>query len=177
MNPSITKKASDDIIEPMEQDPLEKRDDALTFLVGHVTGVLATHSTGVAGGTPRARLVYYTCDDAFNVYFITLANTRKVEDLGKDPHAAFVVAEPEIPRTIQMEGIVTDLTESATIDPMLSDLMHTLMSNEHYGAPLARFDTSTLKFYRLSPTWVRWGDFTFGHGTDKVLSEIDPEEK
>ncbi len=157
----------------METIPGEKRDEALSFLVAHTTGTLATISSE---GSPRARLVYYTCDDAFQVYFVTLANTRKVSDLTANPRAAFVVSEPEIPRTIQMEGTVTDLTDSATNDPLLSDLVHTLMSNKQYGPPLARFDTSTLKFYRITPTWVRYGDFTFGQGSDAVLTEVDPSE-
>ena len=158
----------------MQLDPFDKRDDALSFLVAHMTGVLATVSNE---NIPHARTIYYTCDDSFNVYFITLANTRKSADLGKNPHAAFVVSESDIPRTIQIEGTVTDLTDSATIDPTLSDLVERLISQKPYGIPLARFDPSTLKFYRLTPTWVRWGDFTAGQGTKDVLTEVNPKDE
>lgn len=158
----------------MQLDPLDKRDDALSFLVSHITGVLATVSDE---NTAHARTIYYTCDDSFNVYFITLANTRKVDDLLKNPHAAFVVSEPDIPRTIQIEGTITDLTDSATIDPMLADFVEVLMSQKTYGIPLARFDSSTLKFFKLIPTWVRWGDFTAGQGTNKVLTEVNPKDE
>jgi general stress protein 26 len=158
----------------MDQDANGKRDEALSFLVGHSTGVLATVSKE---GKPRARLVYYASDDAFRVHFITLANTRKAEDLAAHSHAAFVVAEAAAPRTVQIEGAVEDLTDSATVDPMLADFVRMLMSNTRFGAPLARFDTATLKFYRLTPDWVRWGDFTFGRGTDTVLTVINPIEE
>ena len=154
-------------------DPLGKRDDALSFLVGNETGVLATLSDE---GTPRARLVYYTCDDAFNVYFITLAKTRKAGDIQKNPHVAFVVSQTDAPHTIQIEGTATDLTDSAVVDPLLIDFVHKLMSHTKYGIPLMHFDASVIKFYRITPTWVRWGDFTFGSGTDQVLTEIDPKE-
>jgi general stress protein 26 len=157
----------------MQLDPTDKRDDALSFLVAHTLGVLATVSDE---NTPHARSIYYTCDDSFNVYFITLANTRKVADLKKNPHAAFDVSEHNIPRTIQMEGIVTDLTDTATIDATLSDLVEVLMSQKPYGIPLARFDSSKLNFFRLTPTWVRWGDFTVGTGTKNVLTEVEPKE-
>jgi general stress protein 26 len=157
----------------METDAAGKRDEALSFLTGHTTGVLATVS---ASGKPRARLVYYTSDDSFQVYFITLANTRKAADIAANPHAAFVVAETEAPRTLQVEGVITDLTETAEVDPMLSDFVRMLMSHTRFGVPLARFDASELRFYRLSPDWVRWGNFTFGRGTDAVLTEIDPKE-
>ena len=157
----------------MKKDNEGKREEALSFLVDHDAGVLATCSRA---NVAHARMVYYTCDDAFNVYFITLKNTRKVADLAANPQAAFVVSEMEIPRTIQIEGKVEDLTNSATIDPLLSDFVHRLMSHEKYGIPLSHFDASELKFYKLTPDWVRWGDFTFGQGTDKVLTEIDTAE-
>jgi general stress protein 26 len=155
-------------------DVLTKRDEALAFLWGHTTGTLATVSSE---GRPHARLVYYTCDDSFNIYFITLANTRKAQDLTADPRAAFAVAEVETPKTLQMEGTVADLTDTATIDPVLANLVEVLMSNKNYGAPLTRFDTSALKFYRLTPDWVRWGDFTHGYGSDAVLTQIDPKKE
>jgi general stress protein 26 len=150
-----------------------KREEALSFLVNHDTGVLATLSRA---NETHARMVYYTCDDAFNIYFITLKNTRKVSDLASNEQAAFVVSEMEVPRTIQIEGVVEDLTSSAVVDPLLTDFVHRLMSHDKYGIPLSHFDASELKFYRLTPTWVRWGDFTFGEGTDKVLTEIDTAE-
>ena len=158
----------------MEPNTEGKHDEALSFLEAHTTGVVATVSSE---GKPRARLVYYTCDDSFNVYFVTLANTRKAADLAANPHAAFVVSETDAPRTLQLEGAIADLTDTATIDPTLADLVSTLMSNTRYGAPLARFDTAKLKFFRLTPDWVRWGNFTFGRGTDAVLTQINPNEE
>jgi len=155
----------------MNTDTAAKRDEALSFLTGHNTGILATVSRE---GAARARLVYYACDDAFQVYFMTFANTRKASDLAAHPHAAFVITETEVPRTLQIEGQVTDLSDEAGVDPALSDLVHTLQSNAKFGAPLTRFDPSTLKFYRITPDWVRWGDFTLGRGTDNVLTQIDP---
>lgn len=150
-----------------------ERDEALSFLVNQDVGVLATISRA---GEPHARTVYYTCDDAFNVYFITLKNTRKAVDLTSNPKAAFVVSEVGTPKTIQIEGNVDDLTYTATNDPLLTDFVHRLMTDKPFGIPLSHFDSSELKFYRLSPTWVRWGDFTFGTGTDQVLTQVDPTE-
>ena len=47
--------------------------DARFFLKGHNTGVLATVS---ATGEPHASTVYYTADDDFNVYILTLISSR-----------------------------------------------------------------------------------------------------
>ena len=154
----------------MTHDPTGARPAALAFLKSHRTGVLAT----LGNGMPRARLVYYTGDDAFNVYFVTLANTRKAAELAANPHAAFVVAEESVPQTIQLEGTITDLTETATIDDTIATLVDTLMSNTAYNAPLTRFDPAVVRFYRLTPSWIRWGDFTSGYGSSAVFSEITP---
>lgn len=158
----------------MNSDLEEKRDSALSFLVNHDTGVLATVSST---GAPHARLVYYTCDDSFNIYFLTLRNTRKVSDIASNPKGSFVVSEDEIPRTIQVEGTITDLTDSAVNDPLVSDFVQRLMSHTKYGIPLTHFDGSELVFYKLTPTWVRWGDFTFGQGTNAVFTELDLSDK
>jgi general stress protein 26 len=157
----------------MKKDIAGKREEALSFLVDHETGVLATISKS---GEPHARLIYYTCDDSFNVYFMTLKSTRKVSDLICNPRAAFVVSETERPRTLQIEGVVTDLTDTAIISPTLSDFVERLMAHTKYGIPLAHFDESEIKFYSITPSWVRWGDFTIGQGTNEVLSEVDPKD-
>jgi uncharacterized pyridoxamine 5'-phosphate oxidase family protein len=149
----------------------QKRADALAFLKGNKTGVLATISPS---GHPRARTIYYAADDSFSIYFVTLLSTRKPEDFKANERAAFVVSEEAMPRTIQMEGVITDLTETATIDPILVELTRVLMSNTKYFAPITRFDSSKVLFYRLKPDWIRWGDFTHGQGTEEVLSPVYP---
>lgn len=147
----------------------EKRDAALTFAVNHSVGVLSTISPE---GNPRSRVMYYTCDDSFNIYFLTLADTRKVADIAVHPYAAFVVSESTIPRTLQLEGAVTDLTERATLNPLMTNFIKSLMAHAPFGAPIEHFDASAMKWYQLTPTWIRWGDFTLDQGTDTVLSEL-----
>jgi general stress protein 26 len=153
----------------MPETDLDKRKIALNFLKAHRTGVLATISPE---GTPRARLVYYACDDSFAISFLTLASTRKVDDLAANQHAAFTVAVEEVPQTIQMEGTVTDLTATGTIDATLSKLTENWLSNPTYEAPLTRLDSGGINYYRFTPTWIRWEDFTSGHKTADVLTII-----
>ena len=149
----------------------QKRADALAFLKARKTGVLATISPS---NHPRARTIYYAADASSSIYFVTLANTRKPEDFKTNGRAAFVVSEEAVPQTLQMEGAITDLTETATIDPILVELTRVLMSNTTYFAPLTRLDSEKILFYRLKPDWIRWGDFTHGQGTEEVLSPIYP---
>ena len=151
----------------MEQDA---RSSALAFLKAHKTGVLAT----LASKGPRARTVYYACDHSFSIYFVTHGDTRKWEDLQADARAAFVVSDEHVPQTVQIEGAVTNLTKTALIEPALVDLTMVLLSNTNYFAPLTRFNPADMVFLKLTPSWVRWGDFTSGAHTEEVLREIAP---
>jgi general stress protein 26 len=147
----------------------QKKPDALAFLKAHKTGVLATLSPE---HTPHARLVYYASDDSFKIYFLTLSNTHKAEDISRDAHAAFVVATEEVPQELQMSGTIEDLTDSAILDPVVSELFANLKSNEMYGAPVTRFDAAKILFYCFTPSLIRWGDFTSGHTSDEVFTDI-----
>lgn len=153
----------------MTPDTEGKRDEALAFLVNHDAGVLATVSEQ---SEPRARTIYYTCDDSFNVYFMTLASTRKTGDIAAKGRGAFVVSDEQMPRTLQIEGSITDLTETATNDPLLTDFVHRLMSHTKYGIPLEHLAASEIRFFKLVPTWVRWGDFTVKQDPKDVFTEI-----
>ena len=145
------------------------RKEALAFLKTHATGVLATISPS---GEPHARTVYFACDDTFSIYFVTHGDTRKWADIKDHSRAAFVVSGEKIPQTVQIEGTVTNLTNTALIDPALVDLTIVLLSNTIYFAPITRFSPADMVFLKLTPDWVRWGDFSKGSGTQDVLKEI-----
>lgn len=148
----------------------EKRAGALEFLKSRKTGVLSTLSKTQE---PRARLVYFSSGDDFTIYFLTFANTRKVEDLKAYPKAAFTVSDEEVPRTLQIEGDAVDITNSPVDDAIIEKLFDNLHMNAKYYAPIARFDRNDIRFFRLTPTWVRFGNFTEGHSTKEVLFEVD----
>ncbi len=150
---------------------MEKRDTALAFLKANDAGVLATVSPE---GKPHARLVYYTSDESFNIYFITLASTRKVADIGANPQVAFTVSTVETPQALQLEGIATDLTDTATNDPLIVAFIQKLIPKKPYGIPLEHLDAAVIRIFKITPDWVRFGDFTYGDGTDRVLTEIPP---
>ncbi len=147
----------------------DSRAAALAFLKAHKTGVLATIAES---GAPHARTVYFASDDTFGIYFVTNADTRKWADLQKDARAAFVVSNESVPQTLQIEGSIENLTGTALIEPALVDLAAVILSNTHYFAPLTRFNPADMVFLKLTPQWVRFGDFTSGKGTATVLHEI-----
>lgn len=142
---------------------------AASFLHTHSVGVLATLSPN---GTPRARSVYYATDDSFSIYFWTLTSTRKTEDIATNAYGAFVVSDENTPQTLQIEGTISDLTETATINDVIHRLSEKFMERGTHFAPLTHLDSGKIVFYRLTPTWVRFGDFTDGFGSDKTFTEI-----
>lgn len=147
----------------------DRKEQALAFLTGRTHGVLATVSPK---GGPRARTVYYAANDRFEVFFLTLAGTRKVDDINHEHRAAFVVSDEGAPQTIQLEGTITEQPDAAADEPVVKALMDTLMSKGDTFAPVTRLDQENILFYKLTPTWVRFGDFTMGEGTDEVLATV-----
>lgn len=154
--------------------PTTKSEDALAFLKSCPTGVLSTVSSEQ---TPRSRLVYYVCGTDFSIYFITLISTRKVGDIRRHPEVAFNVSSVAVPQFVEIEGIAEDVSDIPVSDSTIHAIFEQLKSNETYHAPLERFDAAAVKLFRITPTWVRWGDFTSGSHTNEVLFELAKTQK
>jgi len=151
----------------MNSDP--KTQESLSFLKNHAVGVLATLSPA---GEPHARTVYYASNDMFEVFFLTLSGTRKVEDINDNHRAAFVVSDNATPQTLQIEGTISELTDTAEIDTVVKKLMDIFTSKGEHFAPLTHLDPGRVLFYKLSPEWIRRGDFTKSAGTDEAFTLI-----
>jgi general stress protein 26 len=154
----------------MEHSP-DTRSAALAFLTENDLAALSTVSSE---GGPRSRLVYYAADDAFSVYFLSLANTRKVADIRANPKAAFVVMSDDKHRTLQIEGSFEEITDTATFGPILSELTKHLFPKGEESAPVAHLDEARPVFFKLVPSWVRFGDFTLAKGSSDAFAEINP---
>jgi general stress protein 26 len=147
----------------------EKRKEALAFLKAHTIAAIATKS---AEGNPHVRMVYYACDDAFAIYFLSLANTRKAADIKANKEAAFVVSSPDTHHTLQIEGVFEEMTDTGTFGPTIVSLTQHLFPKGEEAAPITHLDASHPVFFKLSPTWIRWGDFTRGGGNKEVFFEV-----
>ncbi len=147
-----------------------QKEAVLSFLKAHTIATLATVSPE---GTPRARTIYYASDDAFNIYFLSLASTRKVSDIRANPTAAFVVSGDDKMHTLQIEGIFVEMTDTATFGPIITELTAHLYPANGPEAPITHLDNAKPVFFKLSPTWIRWGDFLKGHGNGEVFTEIE----
>lgn len=154
----------------MNEDMDRARKDALAFLKRHRTGVLATspHAGGV-----HASMVYYMADDAFNVYFLTLVNSRKFKALQEHPQVAFTVATPDVPQTLQIEGMAADITLDEDAAKKKDELFQVLNTNPWFYAPISRLDPAETVVVWIRPTWVRWADYAFEEsGSAHIFKEI-----
>lgn len=147
----------------------QKKQDALSFLELHTVGVLATLSPE---STPHARPVYYASDSSFAIYFLTLSTTQKAVDLAHNRNAAFVITDEHVSQMLQIEGTVENRTDIDIPDVVLTTLLRRIRSNPTEHAPLERLDLGKMVPYKLTPTSVRWGDFTSGRSTNDVLVQI-----
>jgi general stress protein 26 len=146
------------------------RKDALAFLTHHKTGVLATVS---ADGNAHASMVYYTADENFNVYILTLINSRKYQGLSEHPQVAFTVSTPDVPQTLQIEGMAMDISLDEDVAKKKDELFVVLNSNNWFYAPITKLDPAESVIVWIKPTWIRWADYAFEQsGNAHVLKEI-----
>lgn len=154
----------------METNLDNARKDALAFLQRHKTGVLATTEREYQ---VHASMIYYTADKDFNIYFLTSADTRKFRALQAHPQVAFTVSIPDVPQTLQIEGMAMDITLDHEAAKKKEELFEVLNSNPWFYGPVAKLDSAATVVVWIRPTWVRWADYAFNEpGSGHVLQEI-----
>lgn len=146
------------------------RADALAFLKRHTTGVLATAGHD---NLPHASVVHYVCDDDFNIYFLTLSNSRKFAALSAHPQVAFAVGTEEVPQTLQIEGMAKDISLDTEAAHKKAELFRVLNANDFFYAPISKLDPAPSVVVWIRPTWIRWADYAFAkENSGHVFKEI-----
>jgi uncharacterized pyridoxamine 5'-phosphate oxidase family protein len=157
----------------MEPGKEKARQDALAFLKQHRTGVLAAVSRE---NKPHASAVHYTADDTFNVYIMTLTNSRKFGALSAHPEVAFTVAVEDVPQTLQIEGMAADISLTDEAGVKKDELFEIPGKNPLFYAPISKMDTHETAIIWIKPRWIRWSDYAFAEdGDEHVFQEIPVE--
>jgi uncharacterized protein YhbP (UPF0306 family) len=126
--------------------------DLLEFMRAHHHVVEASVS---AAGEPQAAVVGIVVTDRFELFFDTLAETRKAQNLRRRPAVAFVIGGPapgEM-RTIQYEG-VADEPSGAELEGLKALYL------ARFPDGIARQSWPGLIYIRVSPSWIRYSDFS-----------------
>jgi hypothetical protein len=126
--------------------------DLLEFMRAHHHAVEASVS---AAGGPQAAVVGIVVTDRFELFFDTLGDTRKAQNLRRRPSTAFVIGGPEpgAMRTVQYEGVADEPG-----GPELLRLKTLYLSRFPDG--IARQSWPGLTYFRVRPSWIRYSDFS-----------------
>jgi len=135
------------------------RAELLGFLRRHELAVEA--SVGPAG-VPQAAVVGYVVTDALEIFFDTLASSRKAVNLEADPRCALVVGWDE-EQTVQVEG-VADFPTGAERQALLATYLR------RFPDGYRRLRLPDITHVRVRPRWIRYSDF---RGEKPVVAEWD----
>jgi Pyridoxamine 5'-phosphate oxidase len=127
------------------------RGELLQFMRSHLLGVQASVAPSAA---PQAAVVGMVVSDQFEIFFDTLATTRKVQNLRRSPKIAFVIGGlvKGDERTVQYEGIA-DEPGGAELERLKQ-----LYFASFPDGP-GRQSWPGLTYVRARPVWIRYSDY------------------
>lgn len=153
----------------MNEQASAARDAALTFIRSINAGVLATAGHD---NLPHATVIHFVCDDTFNIFFVTKKESRKYKAIQAHPQVAFVVGSVEIPRSLQIEGVASEVVHDDAKQVHATELMNVLATHVPGYVPVGKMD-GELALMWIQPKVVRWSDFSKpAVGIENLQTEI-----
>ena len=123
--------------------------------INQYTGVIGTVSENI---TPETSTMYYIQDNDLNIYFVTRSGSRKYKNITKNQHVSFVVSSEHPPKTVQLEGSASEVT-----DPNEQiDYFHKLTAKIAESSaipPVEQMVAGEMVFMKITIIWARLGDF------------------
>ena len=144
-------------------------EEIITFLKGDKVKLCAV-STVTEDCKPESAFVYYAFDENLNIYFITRAGSRKYKNGIKNPNVSFVAFTENPPKTLQLEGTLSVVMDPKDQIKLFPELV-TLATERNLVPPISQMDTSEVMFMKITPNWVRFGNFELGRD-DGMFHEI-----
>lgn len=121
----------------------------------------AAQASVSASGAPQAAVVGVAVSDDLEVFFDTLATTRKAENLRRDGRAALVLWDAQC--TVQIDGVADEPQSSE-----LARLKQLYFDSFPDGRERERWPDIT--YFRVRPRWLRYSDFS---GAEPRIIEMD----
>jgi hypothetical protein len=115
----------------------------------------AVQASVTARSAPQAAIVGVVVTDRFEVFFDTLASSRKAVNLRHNSAAAVVIgpAAAGSERTVQLEGVAEEPTGAE-----LERLLELYFARFPDGRERRRLPG--IAYWRVRPTWLRYSDFS-----------------
>lgn len=122
--------------------------ELLAFLRSHR---LAVQASVAADRGVQAAVVGFAVSDRFEIVFDSLASTRKVVNLRRDPRVAVVIGWDD-EQTVQIEGVADEPTGAE-----LARLKAVYF--QAYPDGVDRQQWPGITYVRIRPDWMRYSDF------------------
>lgn len=130
-------------------------------------GVISTVNED-AKAKPQSATVYYVCNDALDIFFVTRSSSRKYKNILVNSNVSFVVTNEHPPKTIQLEGTASEVTDPEEQIKYYDMLMARATANSPMP-PVTQIASGELVFLKMTTTWARFGDFEVMKEGDKFI--------
>lgn len=130
-------------------------------------GVVSTVNED-AKAKPQAATVYYVCNDALDIFFVTRSSSRKYKNIKSNPNVSFVITNEHPPKTIQLEGTAAEVTDPEE-QIKYYDMLMARATASNPMPPVTQIATGELVFLKMTTTWARFGDFEVMKEGDKFI--------
>lgn len=119
---------------------------------------LGVISTMHPDSSPQSAVVYFTHDAALNLYITTRENTRKYQNILRDPRVAFVAYDQTQMKTVQLQGVAEIITDVKEQGDNFKELV-SLVTKNNPTPPVDQLNGSEIVFIKIAVHWARAGNF------------------
>jgi hypothetical protein len=84
-----------------------------------------------------------------------------------NPEVSFVIFSEKLSVTLQMQGVASVVTDISSLGDIQQALVRRITKNEQ-TPPLFDLDQSVMVLMKITPTWVKFGNFSH----DKELNSV-----
>ena len=134
--------------------------ELLQFLRLHDVAALATITDGTKA---HATTIFYYVEDDFKFYFLTRNATLKYSNLNSNGLVGLVTTDSTTFQTVQIEGIAKEVDYTKEYAGVMQKYIDNLAKNNRQWANIPLNHMPNSGYYALiqvTPTWIRWTDFT-----------------
>ena len=141
------------------------------FVRNNPVGVVSTSgSSGIASAA-----VYYVLDTDGVLYFNTRHDTEKLKNIRENPEVSFAVFQRNPDMTLQYKGTAEVVSSVSHITDTYTNLLQRIFQ-EGVVPPILRTDAGEVELVKVTPTWVRFGNFSHGHDQGDTFITIIGEK-
>ena len=135
------------------------REELYDFIRGRRYGVVASRAED---GAPQSALVGIAVSPSLEIYFDTLAGTRKAQNLRRDPRVSLVIGWDD-ETSVQLDGIADEPKDDG-----LAALKAIYFAAWPDGP--TRESWPGITWFRVRPRWARFSDFNRAHDAVRELT-------